>query len=152
MMTQSLLLFLALSSVALLQGKEKLSPSSKVDRAAAPAMKILRVNCLSCHNDEKKKGGLRLTTRENALKGGDDGPVLLPGKVERSLLAKVILPDSDPHMPPKKQLSAKNIATLSNWIADGAKWDAKTLAENASSKPARLVAMPPSYQPVLALA
>src|SRR5207247_894300 len=42
--------------------------------------------------------------------------------------------------------------TLRNWIADGAKWDAKTLAENASSKPPRLVAMPPSYQPVLALA
>src|SRR2546422_3791085 len=153
MMTQSLLLFLALSSVALLQGKEKLSPSSKVDRAAAPAMKILRVNCLSCHNDEKKKGGLRLTTRENALKGSDNGPVLVPRKADKSLLAKVILPDSDPHMPPKKQLSEKDIATLRRWIDTGAKWDAKVLAENPSGrKPLQLAAIPGSYHPVLALA
>src|SRR5438552_13084756 len=129
MTTQSLLLFLTLSSAAVSQGKEKLSPSSKVDRAAAPAMRILRVNCLSCHNDEKKKGGLRLTTRENALKGGENGPVLAPRKVRDSLLAKVILPDSDPHMPPKKQLSEKDIATLHNWIATGAQWDAKALAQ-----------------------
>src|SRR5205823_11292954 len=122
------------------------------DGATIRAMSVLRVNCLSCHNDEKKKGGLRLTTRENALKGSDNGPVLVPRKADKSLLAKVILPDSDPHMPPKKQLSEKDIATLRNWIAEGAKWDAKVLAENPPTKPIQLAALPASYQPVLALA
>lgn len=116
-------------------------------------MSVLRVNCLSCHNDEKKKGGLRLTTRANALKGGDNGPALVPRNVDKSFLAKVILPDSDPHMPPKKQLSEKDIATLHRWIAAGAKWDAKALAANpADTQPVQLGALPDSYQPVLALA
>src|ERR1041385_2555941 len=125
------------------------------DQSSGPAsaMAILRVNCLSCHNDEKHKGGLRLTTREQALKGGEDGPVLVPGKADDSLLAKLILPDADPHMPPKKQLAEKDIATLRKWIASGARWDAKVLAENPmDARPVRLGAMPASYQPVLALA
>ena len=116
-------------------------------------MTVLRMNCLSCHNDEKKKGGLRLTTRENTLKGSDNGPVLVPRKADKSLLAKFILPDSDPHMPPMKQLSEKDIATLRRWIGTGAKWDAKTLGENPfDTKPVQLITMPGSYQPVLALA
>jgi WD40 repeat protein len=131
---------------------EKSSASTKADGSPARAMSVLRVNCLSCHNDEKKKGGLRLTTRENALKGSDNGPVLVPRKADKSLLAKAILPDSDPHMPPKKQLSEKDIATLRKWIDAGAKWDARALAENPSDKPIRFAAMPGSYQPVLALA
>src|SRR3954453_10458427 len=52
--------------------------------AAAPekmtreAMQLLKAECVSCHNPEKKKGGLILTTRDALLKGGDDGAVLLP--------------------------------------------------------------------------
>ncbi len=114
-------------------------------------MSVIRANCLSCHNDEKKKGGLRLSTRENALKGGESGPAIVPRKADKSLLAKVLLPESDPHMPPKKQLSEKDIATLRRWIDAGAKWDAKALAKNPTAKPVNLGAMPGSYQPVLAL-
>ena len=111
------------------------------------------MNCLTCHNDEKKKGGLRLTSRENALKGGETGPALVPRKADKSLLAQFVRPDSDPHMPPKKQLSEMDIATLRRWIDSGAKWDAKALAENPTdAKPVHFVTMPGSYQPVLALA
>src|SRR5260221_11539442 len=101
-MSRILLIFLFLCWCAPARPAEKLPVCSKADRTPAEAMRVLRANCLSCHNDEKKKGGLRLTTRENALKGGEDGPVLAPGKVTDSLLARVILPESDPHMPPKK--------------------------------------------------
>jgi len=124
-----------------------------VSRTPEQAMAILRVNCLSCHSDEKKKGGLRLTSLENARKGGESGPAVVPRKLNDSLLAKVILPDSDPHMPPKKQLSQQDIETLRKWIVEGANWDTKALLANpAESKPVRLAALPVSYQPVLALA
>ncbi len=153
MMIRVLLALLVAFGCAPLRAADKLSFSPKADRTTAEAMTILRANCLSCHNDEKKKGGLRLTTRDKALKGGEDGPVLVPGKPADSLLAKVILPDSDPHMPPKKQLPDKDIATLRSWIASGAKWDATVLARNpGETKPIQLGAMPASYQPVLALA
>ncbi|HEY2953161.1 MAG TPA: c-type cytochrome domain-containing protein, partial [Verrucomicrobiae bacterium] len=145
-MTRALVALVLCGSCVLARAADKSS-------AAAPAMTILRANCLSCHNDEKHKGGLRLTTREQALKGGEDGFVLVPGKPDDSLLAKLILPEADPHMPPKKQLADKDIATIRKWIASGMKWDAKVLAENpADARPVRLGAMPASYQPVLALA
>src|SRR4051794_20968091 len=107
---------------ACFQAAQRLPASPKADRTTAQAMGVIRAHCISCHNDEKKKGGLRLTTRENALKGGENGPVVVPGKAAQSVLAKVVLADSDPHMPPKKQLSDKEIATLRDWIASGAKW------------------------------
>src|SRR5438132_13746266 len=123
-MSRILLIFLFLCWCAPARPAEKLPAVSKADRTPAEAMRILRANCLSCHNDEKKKGGLHLTTRENALKGGENGPVIAPRQLRKSLLAKVILPNSDPHMPPKKQLSEKDIATLQRWITAGAMWEA----------------------------
>jgi hypothetical protein len=40
------------------------------------AMRLLKTNCFSCHNGEKKKGGLVMTSREDLLKGGDNGAAL----------------------------------------------------------------------------
>ena len=110
------------------------------------------MNCVSCHNDEKKKGGLELTSREHALKGSENGPVLVPRKADKSALIKVLLADSDPHMPPKKQLSDKDIATLRRWIDAGATWDTKALIENQSDEPIQFAPIPGSYHPVMALA
>ena len=32
-------------------------------------MRVLKTNCFSCHNEQKKKGGLVMITRESLLKG-----------------------------------------------------------------------------------
>src|SRR5947209_6717392 len=37
---------------------------------------ILKASCLRCHGEEKVRGGLRLTSRESVLKGGDLGPAV----------------------------------------------------------------------------
>src|SRR2546422_10326284 len=47
---------------------------------------ILTNSCYECHGSEKQKGGLRLDQKAAALKGGDSGPVLVPGKSAASLL------------------------------------------------------------------
>src|SRR5204863_9106965 len=73
------------------------------------SMAVLRENCLSCHNPEKKKGGLVLTSRAAALKGGENGTILTPGDSAHSPLAAALLADADPHMPPKGQVSADPI-------------------------------------------
>src|SRR5712675_2264640 len=46
---------------------------------------LLVERCYECHSAESKKlkGGLRLDSREGVLKGGDSGPVVLPGKPEK---------------------------------------------------------------------
>ena len=50
------------------------------------AMALLKANCFSCHNPDKKKGELDLTTREGLLRGGEEGKVVVPGKAAASRL------------------------------------------------------------------
>ena len=46
------------------------------DRDVRP---ILAQNCYSCHGPEAQQSGLRLDLRQNALRGGDYGPVISRG-------------------------------------------------------------------------
>src|SRR5262245_13482446 len=82
---------------------------------ARNAMRLLSANCLACHNSEKHKGGLQMTSRETLVKGSDSGPILDKDSPEQSVLLKVLAPDADPHMPPKRQLSTNQIALFGNW-------------------------------------
>src|SRR5207249_10446555 len=45
---------------------------------------ILAENCYKCHGSEKQKGNLRLDVREAVFAGGESGPVIVPGKPDRS--------------------------------------------------------------------
>src|SRR5690349_17025929 len=42
--------------------------------------------CTGCHGAEKRKGGLRLDRKADALAGGDSGKAFEPGKSAESLL------------------------------------------------------------------
>src|SRR5688500_5039787 len=52
---------------------------------------ILKKNCYECHGNEKQQAGLRLDLRQNALRGGDYGPVIVPGKSDESRLIRKVL-------------------------------------------------------------
>jgi mono/diheme cytochrome c family protein len=130
------------------------APPSEGPQVVSRAMTLLKENCLSCHNPEKKKGGLVLASREAALKGGENGAVLVPGSAKESRMAAAVLPEADPHMPPKGQLTADEIAAMRAWIDFGAQWDEKVLlaSKPATTRPVTLRALPAIYHPVLAMA
>jgi WD40 repeat protein len=116
------------------------------------AMQLLKAECFSCHNEKKQKGGLVMTSREALLKGSDSGPVAEPGDPASSILAKALLADADPHMPPKKQLTEPQIQLLRDWIQAGIVWDDTALTQDDSiSGPVELSTLPQSYQPILSL-
>ena len=83
---------------------------------------ILVERCYECHSSEKKiKGGLHLDTAEGWRKGGDTGPAVIPGEVEKSLLIKAIrYHDPDMQMPPKNKLPEGEVAVLEQWVKQGA--------------------------------
>jgi hypothetical protein len=85
---------------------------------------LLAENCYKCHSaeSEKIKGGLLLDTREGLLKGGENGPAIVPGDPEKSLLIKAVrYIDKDLQMPPKdKKLPESEIAKLVAWVKMGA--------------------------------
>ncbi len=127
--------------------------------AAAPskqtraAMEVLRSECLSCHG-EKRKGGLDLSSREGLLRGGDEGPAVVPGRPDQSRLVALVEVQGDPHMPPRKQLDPARIRTLRDWVRAGAPWDAAALGEEDSGPrhEVRLEPLPEGFHPVTALA
>jgi len=81
---------------------------------------ILKAHCFDCHGEgDKLNGGLDLRLRRLMLKGGDDGPVIVPGKPERSLLFKLV---HSGEMPKRdKKLTREQVALIKQWIATGAK-------------------------------
>jgi len=85
---------------------------------------ILNSQCVDCHGAQKHKADLRLDDLANLLKGGQDGPVIQPGRAkESSLLQRMLLPlDADGHMPPegKPQPTLEQIALLQWWLDSGA--------------------------------
>src|SRR3954470_12385919 len=62
---------------------------------------IFKNACLNCHNPDKKKAGLDLSTYQTALAGSDNGKVLESGNASASLLIKCCKQIEDPKMPPK---------------------------------------------------
>jgi hypothetical protein len=93
---------------------------------------LLAENCYSCHSAtaKKLKGGLKLDSRAAALKGGDNGPALVPGAPEKSRLIEAVhYKNVDLMMPPKAKLPDTAIADLAKWIKDGAVWPSGAAAK-----------------------
>lgn len=85
---------------------------------------MIQSKCQSCHNPDKKKGELLLTNYEEMLKGGEEGPSVVPGDLNKSLLyQRVTLPEThDDYMPAegKPGLDDDEIALLQWWIENDA--------------------------------
>ena len=86
------------------------------DRAVAP---VLARRCLDCHSGTDPKGGLDLSRRETAMRGGDGGVAIVPGTIDEGLLWENV---ADGTMPPKSTLNDREKATLRDWIVSGARW------------------------------
>ena len=95
---------------------------------------LLVEQCQKCHSGNSAKGGLRLDSRAAALRGGDTGPAIVPGRPEDSLLIEAV--NWDPagyQMPPTGKLSAEAIAALTDWVRQGAVWPGGAATAEASA-------------------
>ena len=92
---------------------------------------LLQEHCVKCHGGEDKiRGGLRMATRDDLLKGGDLGPVVSLDKPAESLLLRAIsYKDDKLQMPPKGKLPPEAIATLTKWVEMGLPFSATPLVE-----------------------
>ena len=81
---------------------------------------LLAQKCHSCHGPDVQQAGLRLDKRQNAMRGGDYGPVIIPGKSDDSkLIRRVVSGDGGMQMPPTGPLSSEEIGILRAWIDQG---------------------------------
>ncbi|MDQ6699271.1 MAG: hypothetical protein M3Z36_03695, partial [Acidobacteriota bacterium] len=85
---------------------------------------ILQNSCLKCHGSAMQLSKLDLRTRDAALKGGEHGPSLVPGKADQSRLYRMISGEEKPAMPLGGKIAPEQIAVIKTWIDQGAVWDA----------------------------
>ncbi len=81
---------------------------------------IMNNRCVSCHNGDKKKGGLQLNNFSDLMKGGENGEVIIPGDINTSdLFRRITLsPAHDDFMPTegKRPLTDDEVALIGWWI------------------------------------
>ena len=82
---------------------------------------LLTEKCLECHSNEKGKvkGGLSLDSREEILKGGENGDVFDKDNISKSTLLKAINWSGELQMPEKKKLTDEQINILTQWFEMG---------------------------------
>ena len=89
---------------------------------------IFESKCLNCHNPDKKKGDLDLSTYTGTMAGSSGGKIALSGDGGTSKLFTVAVHTEEPVMPPEGDKIAKKDAELiRTWIDGG-------LLENKGSK------------------
>lgn len=90
--------------------------------------------CLNCHNPDKAKGGLDLSSFSGTMKGSSGGKIAEPGDPGSSLI-KVVMQTAEPKMPPEgEKLSNDQIQILKNWI-EGGLLENKSSSARKASKP-----------------
>ncbi len=100
--------------------------ASQAEFYTAKVQPILEKNCGSCHLGMNHRGGFNMATRANLLKGGHDGPSIVPGDPDKSLLIKLMRhqgpADNPMPMPPspRPQVSDGDIGVVADWVKAGA--------------------------------
>ena len=91
---------------------------------------VLRQRCGTCHNADKKAGGLDVTTYTGLMQGGGSGSVLEAGDASASYLYRLVTQEDEPKMPPDSPpIPEEERALLKRWIDGG-------ILENKGSKAA----------------
>ena len=84
---------------------------------------IFSRHCFTCHGKSSPQAGLELRTAKQALRGGHNGRVVVPGAPDESPLWQKV---SSREMPPKafeRKLTDLELATIRQWIEQGARFE-----------------------------
>ena len=96
---------------------------------------LLKQHCVKCHGGDKIRGDLDLTTRAGLLKGGEEGPSIIPGKADESFLMTVLRHEEEPFMPAKAdKLSPDALKKIADWINLGAPYDQPLVMQSIAGK------------------
>jgi hypothetical protein len=109
-------------------GEEKAPAPAAAPSFADEIRPLLQAKCFRCHGGKATRGDLDLTTPAGAMKGGQSGPVIVPGKPDDSLLYNKIHSGKMPPPAAKTTLSEAEVDAVRRWIAAGAAFGAGEVA------------------------
>ena len=127
LLIKSLLITVSFTT-ATARAAEPAKPDARKINFQDDILPAFRDACLNCHNPDKKKAGLDLSTYQATMTGSDNGLVVKVGDPSASSLFKTITHAEEPFMPQKAdKMADPKIAMVRTWIATGA-------PENSGSK------------------
>src|SRR5437899_5439573 len=100
-----------------------LSSTQETASFARDIQPILENSCWKCHGEAMQLSKLDLRTLEGALKGGEKGASIVPGKAEDSRLYRRVAGLERPAMPMDGKLTGDQITQIKEWIDHCADWD-----------------------------
>lgn len=110
------------------------APADGIELFETKIRPVLAQNCYACHT-KTKVAGLQLDSRAAMLKGGDNGPALVPGDPDKSLLIQAIRQDKELKMPKGGKLKKEEIQAFVDWVKMGAPWpEAKAVTSTTGDK------------------
>ena len=97
---------------------------------------ILAAKCYACHGADKQEKGLRWDLKTVALKGGESGAAIVPGKSAESRVIHLVAGLERNLVMPKKgeRLTVQQIGLLRAWIDQGAIWPDEAAVAKAADK------------------
>jgi WD40 repeat protein/mono/diheme cytochrome c family protein len=114
-------------ALVVLAGARLLAADAAPPHDFAAVEALFAKHCLDCHAAQDPEGKLVLETFDALMKGGESGPVVVPGKSAESLIVKAVETGLDRDgkkklMPPgkRRKLQPEEIAVLKGWIDTGA--------------------------------
>ncbi|WP_461509125.1 PSD1 and planctomycete cytochrome C domain-containing protein [Rhodopirellula baltica] len=119
-----------LQRLSLLFGCAGIVLGTAVANASSPASRdlfeihvrpTLIKHCIQCHGETEQEGGLKLTSLDALLAGGDSGPAIVPGNADDSLILEALRFESF-EMPPAGKLDDPVVKGFASWIKAGAPW------------------------------
>lgn len=105
---------------------------------------VLESKCLNCHNPDKKKGDLDLSTYVGTMAGSSGGKIVLAGDGGSSKLYTVTVHTEEPVMPPEGDKIAKKDANIIRAWIDGGLLENKGSKAQKKKRPAFSLAAVPS--------
>src|SRR5262245_9757509 len=103
----------ALSDQPLASTEEVAAEQARFEKEALP---ILSSRCFSCHGNDKPMAGLDLRSLASVLKGSANGPVVVEGASDKSILIRKVASRSMPTPGMGEPLSDAQIGALRGWI------------------------------------
>ena len=112
---------------------------------------MMKMRCTSCHNEDKMKGDLLLTSFEGIMKGGKEGKTIVSGDpIKSELYHRITLSHSDDDfMPPegKTPLSEDQVEIIKWWIENGAENEKYISDLELSDEQRKLIAIEVGVEP-----
>jgi len=109
----------AVTAIVVIAGSAGPALRAEVPLLESDVLPILTKNCMGCHGGLRKESGLDLRTVPAMLTGGESGPAIVSGDLNKGELWRRVASDEMPEGDDREKLSPAEKLVIKTWIEAG---------------------------------